>query len=128
MICPNPKCQREFVPKCRTQRTCGNSTCRQVLWRAENRERYKAEERAREESRRALAARPQQEPLVPAHVWRRWEAIESEHLDFEHMMEAEETAIGKSLKGRVGTSMRGQGGILHWAQPLYRAAKTNASH
>ncbi len=71
--------------------------------------------RARKISWRA----PHQKPLISEVEAK---AIE-DRLRFEHelneMIESDDTLVGKSTKGRVGTSMRGQGGILFWAMPLY---------
>lgn len=65
------------------------------------------------------AQRPRLDPRIAEWLERR----EIERRGLVEMMEEDTTLIGRHLHGRVGTSMRGQGGVLDWAQPLYAAQR-----
>ena len=64
--------------------------------------------------------RPTQMPRLSTVQIARLERRLDELTTLETIMEADDNLVGKSSRGRVGTSMRGQGGILLWARPLYR--------
>lgn len=65
-------------------------------------------------------AGPTQAPTLPNALVEAVERRLLERADIERMIEADDTLIGRHLNGRVGTSMRGSGGILPWAQPLHQ--------
>jgi len=66
---------------------------------------------------------PSQAPLLDERLIARLEERELERIELLSVMESDDTLIGRILQGRIGTSMRGKGGILPWAQPIYIAHK-----
>jgi len=66
---------------------------------------------------------PRQDPLLDPRIVAALERRERERRELERLLEADDCMIGRSLRGRVGTPMGGQGGILPWAKPLYATSQ-----